>query len=274
MLLIPRRLLPTTLATAFFFSCCYCCCCCCSDECLLFFDCPAPLCSSVRSSGFVASVLKPAQANRVHIARCRGIEHVISAIKTHASHAHVQKFAFGALRNLAVNNGSFLILTFLPSASCSSSSPQADSRADNMSEIGRLGAIDLILAAMRRHEDPKVQGRACGVLFNLAFNDSTPLLSSPLSFLLDPFLRSLCTPALKVGQDNKYRIREKALPLIQNAIISFPNSTSVQSAAPKLLKKLEAWAIPAYTLCDAVPGPAGPTAAVVLPQIYHRISRD
>jgi hypothetical protein len=44
-----------------------------------------------------------------------------------------------------------------------------------MAEIGRLGAVELVCQSMQMHRlEPEVQGRACGVMYNLAFNDGTP----------------------------------------------------------------------------------------------------
>jgi len=155
-------------------------------------------------------------------------EVVVRIMREKRQDAVLQKWACGALWNLAVND-------------------------DNKVKLMNLGAADDIVEAMRTHRsDADVQMWACGALGNLAWNEGknrdairkkkglVDLIRSAMKTHKDDAKAQKLAILLLcelIEDDKKFRdvkVALKGIPrLVENASVKFPNDADLQDAAKK-----------------------------------------
>ncbi len=102
--------------------------------------------------------------NQISIARLGGVEAVLGALRRHETSASVAESACGAVQNLAMNGACAI-------SSRDTCELTGHLSADNKVSIARLGGVEAVLGALRRHEtSTAVAELACAALWNLAMN--------------------------------------------------------------------------------------------------------
>jgi len=201
-------------------------------------------------------------------------EVVIRVIREKRQDAVVQKWACGALRNLALNTDNKVKLMDLGAADDiveAMRTHRSDARVqemacialrnlavnnDNKVKLMDLGAADDIVEAMRTHRsDARVQENACGALMNLAAEEANGnairkkkglvelIRSAMTSHKYEPFVQqnAILFLCILIEDDKKFRdvkVALKGIPrLVENASVKFPNDADLQDAA-KLFNEL------------------------------------